>query len=55
MSDIKVLAPPIIDKGKRLPREVVESSSLQVFKERVDVVLKNMVLWAILLVGGQLG
>lgn len=53
MSDIKVLAPPLIDKGKRLPREVLES--LQVFKERVGMILKDVVLWAILLVSGQLG
>ena len=39
---------------KRLLREVVESVSLEVCKERLDVVRRNMVLWTILLLGGQL-
>lgn len=38
---------------KRLLREVVESVSLEVCKERLDVVRRNMVLWTILLLGGQ--
>jgi len=37
----------------RLPRGVVESHPWK-FKERVDVVLRDMIWWAILVVGGQL-
>ena len=37
-----------------LLREVVKSPSLEVFEKHGDVVLRDMALWAILMLGGQL-
>lgn len=39
---------------KRLPMEMEESPSLEVFKESIDVVFSKMVQWEILMVGRQL-
>lgn len=39
---------------KRLLREVVESLSLEVCKERLDVEHRKMVMWTILVLGEQL-
>ena len=40
---------------KRLHREVGQSLSLEVFKECGDALLRDMVYWAELVIGGQLG
>jgi len=38
----------------RLPREVVEAPSMEVFRKRSDVVIWDVVQWEILVVGGWL-
>ena len=43
----------VVKHWHRLFRDVGESTSLEVFKECRDVALKDMVQWAVLVVGGQ--
>lgn len=44
----------VVRHWSRFPREVGESLSLEVRKERAGAVLGNVIYWAILVVGGRL-
>ena len=43
----------VVRRWNRMPRELVELLSLDMFKESVEVVFWDMVWWEILVVGGS--
>ena len=43
----------VVRRRNRMPRELVELLSLDMFKESVEVVFWDMVWWEILVVGGS--